>query len=101
VLLLQEGREVEGRQHLAEYLQQTVMHCDPFPYKILKARKLLVDHGGPLEAADSSCSANLKGAVSQALSIPVSQITAQMGCNPVGTDFLEAGGRTQMASTVQ
>jgi len=100
-VLLQEGREIEGRQHLTEYLQQTLMHCDPFPYKILKARKLLVDHGGPLETTDSSCPTNLKGPVSQVLSIPVSQITAQMGCNPVGTDFIEARGRTQMAAKAQ
>jgi hypothetical protein len=90
-LLLERGNEIEGRQHLTEYLQQALLHCDSFPYKILKARKLLTDHGGPLEMTGSACPATLKGPVSQVLSISASQISARLGCNPAGTRFHEEG----------
>lgn len=88
-LLLERGDEIGGRQHLTEYLQQALLHCDSFPHRILKARKLLTDHGGPLEMAGSDCPATLKGPVSQVLSPPVNQITSRLGCNPVGTRFHE------------
>jgi tetratricopeptide (TPR) repeat protein len=95
-LLLEEGRINEGRAHLTEYLRQTLLHCDPFPYQILKARKLLTEHGGPLDISGIAeaegipvCPANLQGSLDQVLSIPESQLTARVGCNPVGTQFVE------------
>ncbi len=98
-LLLQRGDEMGGRELLTEYLQQALLHCDSFPFKILKARKLLTDHGGPLEMVGSKCPATLKGPVDQVLSVPVSQITARMGCNPPGTRFHEEG-QTQTVSAL-
>jgi len=99
-LLLEAGPQMDemgGREHLTEYLQQAFLHCDSFPFKILKARKLLTDHGGPLEMPDSQCPVTLKGPVDQVLSVPVSQITARLGCNPPGTGFHEEE-QTQTAS---
>ena len=90
-LLLEEGDGIRGRQHLTEYLQQTLLHCDSSPYKILQARRLLAEHGGPVAMADSACPASLKGQASRVLAIPESQLTAQVGCNPVGTRFQEEG----------
>ena len=81
------------------YLQQTLLHCDPFPLKILKARQELEQYGGPLEAPDSLCPALLKGKADQVLAVPVSQITARVGCNPAGTDFIEALSQSQVASS--
>ncbi len=87
------NEELEGRAHLTEYLRQTLWHCDTSPYKILKARKLLEDHGGPVDissiAGENVCSENLKGDMDQVLAVPVSQITAQVGCNPAQTRFIE------------
>ena len=62
--------ELEGRAHLTEYLRQTLYHCDTEPYKILKARKLLEDHGGPLDISRSGrdeniCPDALKGPLDQ------------------------------------
>lgn len=96
-LLLEEGDEIGGRQHLTEYLQQALLHCDSFPHKILKARRLLSQHGGPLEMTNSACPATLKGLASQVLAISESQITARLGCNSPGTRFREEG-QTQTAS---
>jgi len=90
-VLIEQGNETEGRQHLTEYLQQALLHCDSFPHRILKARRLLEEHGGPLEMADSTCPATLKGPVGQVLAVPESQITARRGCNPPGTRFHEEG----------
>lgn len=87
------GEELEGRAHLTEYLRQTLWHCDTAPYKILKARKLLEDHGGPVDISsipgENVCSENLKGPLNQVLAVPESQITARVGCNPSGTRFIE------------
>ncbi len=97
-LLIEEGREEEGRAHLTEYLRQALLHCDPFPHKILKARKLLEDHGGPLDIAAIAgaegipvCPTNLKGPLEEVLAVPESQISARVGCNPPGTRFREEG----------
>ncbi len=95
---LQIGEIDNARIHLTEYLQQTLLHCDPFPLKILKARQKLEQYGGPLEAPDSHCPALLKGKADQILAVPVSQITARVGCNPVGTDFIESLAQAQVAS---
>lgn len=88
------GEEFEGRAHLTEYLRQTLLHCDTEPYKILKARKLLEDHGGPVDIRevypnDIICPDTLKGPLDQVLAVPESQITARVGCNPEGTRFIE------------
>jgi tetratricopeptide (TPR) repeat protein len=95
-LLIEGGdanEELEGRAHLTEYLRQTLWHCDTSPYKILKARKLLEDHGGPVDissiAGENVCSENLKGPLNQVSAVPESQITARVGCNPDGTRFIE------------